>query len=182
MKNRIYLILIIAGGILLSSSVMNSSLDNRKSKLKAKLDEVTSYMAVRDSKNLEISEAAVAWHMDHIFLVVDQMYKTLEKSVESYHKSEFNIKRAYVFTFNKMPRGKVSAPESVKPKENVDIDTIWSHYHQALAIVKKFSDLPEKKHINHPALGTMNRDGTINFLTIHTEHHLKIIRDILKDK
>lgn len=90
--------------------------------------------------------------------------------------------RAYVFTFNQLPRGKVTAPESVRPKENVDINTIKEHYNQALTTAEKLSDLPEKKHLNHPALGTMNRDKTIKFLTIHTEHHLKIIRDILKDK
>ncbi|MEL7149072.1 MAG: DUF1569 domain-containing protein, partial [Bacteroidota bacterium] len=98
------------------------------------------------------------------------------------YKSEFNMKRAYVFTFNKMPRGVATAPESVRPKENVDIDTIQVHYDQALTTVEKFSDLPEKKHMNHPVFGPLDRDQTIKFLIIHTEHHLKIIRDILKDK
>ena len=184
MKNRIYLLLIIiAGGILLlSSSIMNVNIDKRKASLKVKLEEVASYIAVRDSKNSEVSEAAVSWHIDHIFLVINQIYKTLEQSEESNYKSEFNMKRAYVFTFNKLPRGKATAPESVTPKENVDINTIQIHYNQALTTVDKFSNLPEKKNINHPVLGSMNRDKTIKFLTIHTEHHLKIIREILKDK
>ena len=182
MKNRIYLIVIITGSILLASSITNENLDKKKSRLKAKLDEVASYVAVRDSKNSEVSEAAVSWHIDHIFLVVNQIYKTLEQSEESNYKSEFNMKRTYVFTFNKMPRGKATAPESVRPKENVDLDTIQIHHDQALTTVEKFSDLPEKKHINHSVFGNMNRDETIKFLSIHTEHHLKIIRDILKDK
>jgi len=182
MRNRIYLIVIIAGSILLSSSITGKNLDKRKSRLKAKLDEVASYVAVRDSKNPEVSEVAVSWHIDHIFLVVNQIYKTVEQSDESNYKNEFNMIRAYVFTFNKMPRGKITAPESVRPKENVGIDTIQMHYDQALTTVEKLSDLPEKKHISHPVLGTMNRDKTIKFLMIHTEHHLKIIRDILKDK
>lgn len=182
MKNRIYLLTIVTGSILLSSSITNANLDKRKSRLNAKLDEVASYVAVRDSKNPEVSEAAVSWHIDHIFLVVNQIYKTLEQSEESNYKSEFNIKRAYVFTFNTMPRGIATSPESVRPKENVDIDTIQIHYDQALTTVEKFSDLLEKKHMNHPVFGTINRDKTIKFLTIHTEHHLKIIRDILKEE
>ncbi|GAB5551858.1 MAG: hypothetical protein Sapg2KO_14490 [Saprospiraceae bacterium] len=182
MKNLIYLVIIITGSILLSSSITNANLDKRQSRLKAKLDEVASYVAVRDSNNLEVSEAAVSWHIDHIFLLVNQIYKTVEQSEESNYKSEFNMTRAYVFTFNKIPRGKVTAPESVRPKENVGIDTIQMHYDQALTTVKNFSDLPEKKHLNHPVLGTLNRDKTIKFITIHTEHHLKIIRDILKEE
>ena len=182
MRNRIYLIVIITGGILLSSSTTDENLGKRKSRLKVKLDEVASYVAVRDSKNPEVSEAAVAWHIDHIFLVVNQIYKTVEQSEESNYKSEFNIKRAYVFTFNTLPRGKFTAPKSVRPKENVGSDTIQMHYDQALTTVEKLSNIPKKRHITHPILGTMNRDKTIKYLTIHTEHHLKIIRDILKDK
>lgn len=182
MKNRIYLIVILIGGIVLASSITNENLDERTSRLKAKLDEVASYVAVRDSKNPEVSEAAVSWHMDHIFLVVNEIYETVEESEESDFKNEFNMTRAYVFTFNSIPRGRATAPESVRPKDNIDIDAIQIHYDQALATVEKFSELPENKHINHPVFGTINRDQTIKFLTIHTEHHLKIIRDILKDK
>ncbi len=181
MKNRIYLLIIIAGGILLLSNVAYTSLDKRKSRLKVKLDEVTSYMSVRDSMNLEVSKAAVAWHMDHIFLVINQIYQSLEQSKESDYENEFNMIRAYVFTFKTIPRGKATAPESVRPMENVDISTIQIHYRQALSTIDKFSNLSENKHLNHPVFGTMNRDKTIKFLTIHTEHHLKIIRDILKD-
>jgi len=182
MKNRIYLIVIIAGSILLSSSFKSVNLDKRKSRLKVKLDEVASYIAVCDSKNQEVSEAAVAWHMDHIFLVVNQVYKNLKQSEESNYKTKFNMKRSFVFTFNTMPRGKATAPEAARPKENVAINTLQMHYDEALATVEKLPSLPEKKHFNHPVLGTMNRDKTLKFLTIHTEHHLKIIRDILKDK
>ncbi|MFK7971787.1 MAG: hypothetical protein AB8F95_15580, partial [Bacteroidia bacterium] len=140
------------------------------------------YVAVRDAKNTEVSEAAVSWHIDHIFFFFFQIYKTLEQSEVSNYRSEFNMKRSFVFGFNTLPRGKITAPESVRPKENVDIDTIQMHYDQALATVEKLSILPENKHLDHAVLGTMNRDKTIKFLTIHTEHHLKIIRDILKGK
>ena len=166
----------------MSSNMTSAKLDERKSRLKVKLDEVASHVTVHDSKNAEVSEAAVSWHIDHIFLVVNQVYKTVEQSQESNYKTKFNMIRSLVFAFNTMPRGKITAPEEVRPKDNIDINTIQVHYDQALTTVEKLSNLPEKKHIDHPVLGTMDRDQTIKFLTIHTEHHLKIIRDILKDK
>lgn len=176
------LMLILMAGILFSSSTTIVEVEKRRASLDAKLNEAVSYLPEMEIKNPEVSEAAVSWHIDHIFLVVNQIYKTLEQSEESDYKNEFNMTRAYVFTFNTIPRGKATAPEAVRPKDNIDIDTIQFHYDQALTTVEQFSDLPEKKHINHPVFGTLNRDRTIKFLTIHTEHHLKIIRDILKDK
>ncbi|GAK89213.1 hypothetical protein JCM19297_3737 [Nonlabens ulvanivorans] len=182
MKNRIQIILILLTGILLLSSAASMGSDKRNSELKVKLNEVASYIPVRDTINLEVSEASVAWHMDHIYLMVNQLHKALEYSDESIYKADSNQTRDYVFNSNTLPRGKVTAPESVRPAENVTINTLQMHYEEALATVEKFPTLAENKHFNHPILGTMNRDETIKFLTIHTEHHLKIIRDILKDK
>ncbi|GAA4973728.1 DinB family protein [Algibacter aquimarinus] len=179
MKNRIHIILFFMTGFLLLSSAPSIESDKGKSNLKVKLNEVTSYIAVRDTINIEVSEASVAWHMDHIYLMVNQIYKALKYSDESNYKAESNKTRDYVFTSNTLPRGKVSAPESVRPAENVTITTLRMHYDEALAKVEKLPLLAENKHFNHPILGTMNRDETIKFLVIHTEHHLKIIRDIL---
>jgi hypothetical protein len=169
-------------GILFLSSAASMESGKRNSDLKVKLNEVVSYIPVRDTINLEVSEASVAWHMDHIFLMVNQLHKALEYSDESNYKAKSNTTRDYVFTFNTLPRGKATAPESVRPKGNITINTLQMHYDEALATVEKLPMLAEKKHFNHPILGTMNRDETIKFLTIHTEHHLKIIRDILKNK
>jgi len=182
MKNRIHIILSLLAGILLLSSAASMESDKRNSNLKVKLNEVASYIALRDTINLEVSEASVAWHMDHIYLMVNQLHKALKYSVESNYKAKSNTTRDFVFTNNMLPRGKVTAPESVRPQENITIKTLQMHYDEALATVEKLPTLAEKKHFNHPILGTMNRDETINFLTIHTEHHLKIIRDILKNK
>ena len=182
MKNRVQIILFFMAGILLLSSAANMESDKGNSNLNFKLNEVTSYIDLWDTKNLEVSEASVAWHMDHIYLMVNQLYKALKYSDEDNYQPESNKTRDYVFTSNTMPRGKVTAPESVRPVENITINTLQTHYDEALATVERVLTLAEKKHFNHPILGTMNRDETIKFLTIHTEHHLKIIRDILKEE
>lgn len=182
MKNRIHIILILMVGILLLSSAVRMESDKRNSNLKVKLNEVASYIAMRDTINLEVSGASVAWHMDHIYLMVNQLHKALEYSNESNYKAESNKTRDYVFTSNALPRGKVTAPESVRPAKNLTINMLRMHYNEALTKVEKLPMLAEKKHFNHPILGAINRDETIKFLVIHTEHHLKIIRDILKKK
>jgi protein involved in sex pheromone biosynthesis len=52
MKNRIHIILILMAGILLLSSAASMGSDKRNSNLKVKLNEVASYIAMRDTKNL----------------------------------------------------------------------------------------------------------------------------------
>lgn len=182
MKNRIKVLLIFMAAILLLSNTTIIGLEKRKSNLNEKLNEVISYVPEMEIKNTAVSEATVAWHMDHIFLFVNQIYKALEQSDERNFKTKFNIKRAYVFTFKKLPRGSIQAPESVSPDKNIAIETLQMHYNKTLNTLDKLSKLKENQHFNHPVLGTINRNKTIKFMTIHTEHHLKIIRDILKDK
>lgn len=182
MKNRIHIILMVMLGILLLSSASNMKSDKRNATLKLKLNEVASYIDLRDSVNLKVSEASVAWHMDHIYLMVNQLHKALKYSDESNYIAESNTTRDYVFNSKTLPRGRVTAPEVVRPAENVTTNTLQRHYDEALATAEKLPLLAEKKHFKHPILGTMNRDETIKFLNIHTEHHLKIIREILNNE
>jgi hypothetical protein len=49
--------------------------------------------------------------------------------------------------------------------------------YQAITYLK---DCEENQYFMHPFFGQLNKKQTIKFLAIHTEHHLKIIRDILK--
>ncbi|EAQ42443.1 hypothetical protein MED152_06975 [Polaribacter sp. MED152] len=180
MKNRIHIILILIVGTLLLSSAASLKSDERNSTLTLKLNEVASYSNVRDTINGKVSEASVAWHMDHIYLMVNQLHKALKYSDETNYIAESSTTRDYVFNSNTLPRGRVTAPEIVSPPKNVTINTLQMHYDEALATAEKMPLLAENKHFKHPILGTMNRDETIQFLNIHTEHHLKIIRDILE--
>ncbi|GAA0872177.1 hypothetical protein GCM10009117_13240 [Gangjinia marincola] len=182
MKIQMHIIYILVGGVFLLSSATSMESNKENSDLELKLNEAASYIALRDTINLEVSEAPVAWHMDHIYLMVNQLHKALQYSDESNYQGDSNTTRDYVFTSYTLPRGKVTAPESVSPKGTITINTLQTHFDEAIATVEKLPTLAEKKHFNHPILGTMNRDETIKFLTIHTEHHLKIIRDILKEK
>lgn len=137
MKNRNHIILILMAGILLLSCAASKKSDNTNSDLKVKLNEVTSYIAVRDTINLDVSKASVAWHMDHSYLMVNQIYKALKYSDESNYKADSNPTRDFVFNSNMLPRGKVTAPESVTPAENVTLNTLQMHYDEALATIEK---------------------------------------------
>jgi hypothetical protein len=79
-----------------------------------------------------------------------------------------------------IPRGKAQAPKVVIPSEEITVDSLkesLKNTYQAIAYLK---DCQENQYFMHPFFGQLNKKQTIQFLAIHTQHHLKIVRDIMK--
>jgi len=76
-----------------------------------------------------------------------------------------------VFTRKKIPRGRAKSPKIVIPKK-----------YDELSLEKdcKNSIIDKDKYFKHPYFGDLKLDKAIQFLEIHTNHHLEIIHDILK--
>jgi hypothetical protein len=148
--------------------------------LDAILPELANYIADYNQFNHAISEASVGWHIEHSLLVIKQVTATVAQSEPKLYKSKFNIKRFFVFLTKIIPRGKAQAPKVVIPVEEITFDSLQEslkNTHQAITYLK---DCEENQYFMHPFFGQLNKKQTIKFLAIHTEHHLKIIRDILK--
>ena len=148
--------------------------------LDAILPELANYIADYNQSNHAISEASVGWHIEHSLLVIKQVTATVAQSEPKLYKSKFNIKRFFVFLTKIIPRGKAQAPKVVIPVEEITVDSLQEslkNTHQAITYLK---DCEENQYFMHPFFGQLNKKQTIKFLAIHTEHHLKIIRDILK--
>jgi hypothetical protein len=127
--------------------------------LDAILPELANYIADYNQSNQAISEVAVGWHLEHSLLVIKQITATVAQSEPKLYKSKFNTARFFVFLSKTIPR------ESLK------------NTYQAVTYLK---DCEANQYFMHPFFGQLNKKQTIKFLEIHTEHHLKIIRDILK--
>jgi len=148
--------------------------------LDAIVPELAMYIPNYNQSNTAISEAAVGWHIEHCLLVIKQIISTVAQSDPLLFKSKFNIKRFFVFLSKTIPRGKAKAPKVVIPTEEITIDSLevsLTNTYQAITYLK---DCEEHQYFMHPFFGQLNKKQTIKFLAIHTEHHLKIIRDILK--
>jgi hypothetical protein len=149
--------------------------------LHQELQEIGHYLTYRDKINPEVSEASVAWHLDHILITVNKIYVRLEKSDASKYRNRFNFRRSLVFMTGKIPRGKAKSPKVVRPKE-LSLETIQTHLDKVKLNLKGFDLLPDKAYFIHPYFGMLNRKQTCTFLKIHTRHHLKIIKDIVTEK
>jgi hypothetical protein len=150
------------------------------SRLVVLIDQLLSKMPFKESANIQISEREVAWHMAHSLKVIYKVAQVVEDSDPSQYRWRFNKTRSFVFFFNHIPRGKGKAPKSVLPSENMSPEDFEQEFKKAKAAVLALENLERKKFFTHPIFGMLDLKCSKKFIALHTEHHLKIIDDILK--
>jgi hypothetical protein len=148
--------------------------------LDAIVPELANYIADYNQFNHAISEASVGWHIEHSLLVIKQVTATVAQSEPKLYKSKFNLSRFFVFLLKTIPRGKAKAPKVVIPVDEITIETLQESLKNTYQAIAYLKDCQENQYFMHPFFGQLNKKQTIKFLAIHTKHHLKIIRDILK--
>lgn len=148
--------------------------------LKAQLAEMDNYIVRKEEKDPSVSSAPIAWHLSHSLKVINNIIGTLEKSNPEDYKKEFSFMRLLIFVSRRIPRGKARSPKAVWPPEVIQADELRSSILEARKNVELLNNFHPRAHFEHPYFKHLNRDQTKTFLEIHTEHHLKIIRDISK--
>lgn len=143
------------------------------------LTEMESLLPHFEKINKEVSIQSIGWQTSHSLLVINSVCKEMIKSDPKTYKWKFNLRRIIVLTSGNIPRQKVRAPKNVTP-ETFDLDSVKSEIINAKSLVKRLYTLDKNAHFIHPFFGDINLKTTKRFLAVHTEHHLKIMRDILK--
>jgi hypothetical protein len=130
--------------------------------------------------NPTVSSGAVGWHVQHCLMVISGIANQLKKSDPSQYKYSFNKIRTLVYLMNKIPRGKGKAPSVVNPVEVFSAPQLHQMIQSAKDIIEELKTLPKYSHFMHPYFGMLHLRSSYKFLNIHTNHHLKIIKDIVK--
>jgi len=176
-KRTVIILVSILVLVLISSFVMKPKLEP----LQNQLATLETFIQHRDSLNENVSEVSVAWHLDHILITINEIYKDMEASEADNYRGKVNLGRLMMFTFNKIPRGRAQSPDRVKPPEVIVTDSIYAHLEKARKSIIELEALDKKAHFTHPFIGMLNKRQSKKFLKIHTNHHLTIIKDILKE-
>ena len=165
---------------ILSVFVLVNNSESGPDFLDEQFSEMVNYIPKRDARNQKISEADVAWHLDHSLKTINRICDALEESNPDNFKSSFSFSRMFVFTSGIIPRGVAQSPKSVRPPKIILTDSIYLQLEEAKESLKKIEALDAKAYFKHPYFKKLDKGQTMRFLKIHTKHHLKIIRDILK--
>ncbi len=132
------------------------------------------------SLNKAISEGNVGWHIVHSCLVINSVCGAVLKSDASKFIKKFSFKAFLVLLLNSFPRGKAKAPSFTMPSEELSPTSILKSIQAARASIEALSKADKNQYFTHPIFGDLNTGQTFKFLGVHTNHHLKIIKDIVK--
>jgi len=145
------------------------------------LNSLEAHIANHSVSNPKISDADIAWHIDHSLKVINNVISALQKSDPNSYKNNFSFLGKLFFKLGFFPRGKAKAPKHVKPPEVILKKDLISQIQLAKTNVETTVNLDKNAYFKHPLFGNINTTRVYRFLVLHTNHHLKIINDIMKE-
>ncbi|WP_347173533.1 DUF1569 domain-containing protein [Polaribacter uvawellassae] len=154
-------------------TINTSALENR-------LQLLESYIPNYKDINTNVSKAGVAWHLDHSLKVINAVVKNMENSDPNLYEDNFKFVGKVLLKLGFFPRGKAKAPKYVKPPEVILKSAIITQLAEAKQNIKEIQNLNENAYFKHPLFGNTNKFRVVRFLDTHTNHHLKIVKKILK--
>jgi hypothetical protein len=147
-------------------------------KNEALLKQLESYLELHQKLNDSISGETIGWHIAHSCQVINTITNGIIHSDPSKAKPKFSFLYHLIMLTNNIPRGKVKAPNIVIPKNTITKAEIIKQIELAKANLQILASTQKQKYFTHPIFGDLNVPKTLRFFIVHTNHHLKIIRDI----
>ena len=143
--------------------------------------ELAQLITFSDKIKTSISEVGVDWHIDHSLKVILSVYNSLKKSKPENYMWTFNLLRRYIFSHGSIPRRKRKTSKIVVAIDKIHQNNLNAQLLKAKKVLKEIETLPPESHYEHPYFGLLNLKDSLRFMEIHTQHHLKIIRDIIDE-
>ena len=149
-------------------------------KVKIALNSLEAHIENNTVSNTKVSKSDIAWHIDHSLKVINNVVFAMQKSDPNAYKNNFSFLGKIFFTLGFFPRGKAKAPKHVKPPEVILKEDIISQMQLAKTNIETIASLDKNAFFKHPLFGDINTKRANRFLVLHTNHHLKIIDDIIR--
>ena len=147
-------------------------------KNEALLKQLESYLELHQKLNDSISGETIGWHIAHSCMVINTITNAIVHSNPAKAKPVFSATFYWFLLTNHIPRGKAKAPNIVIPKQSITQEQIEQEIELAKANLQTLASTQKQKYFTHPIFGDLNVPKTLRFFIVHTNHHLKIIRDI----
>ena len=130
--------------------------------------------------NTTVSKSSVGWHIAHSLKTIDLIVTACKTSDPNKYQWKFKLNRFLIMdVLHKIPRGKAKAPKVVQPESEISKAALQLHLEKVHQNLENWKNLDPNVYFFHPYFGNLNKKATEKFLVLHTQHHLKIMEDIL---
>jgi hypothetical protein len=145
------------------------------------VNQLESHISKHDVKKSKVSKSTIGWQIDHSLKVINNVIKSLQSSDPDLYKNNFSFLGKFFFTLGFFPIGRAKAPKYVKPPEVILEKELIAQIQRAKSNIETLNTLEVNAFFKHPLFGNINTKRVHRFLELHTNHHLKIIKDVLRD-
>ncbi|MBX9781501.1 MAG: hypothetical protein K2X26_14230 [Chitinophagaceae bacterium] len=143
------------------------------------LAELASLIPQAEKINTNVSAASVSWHLSHSLKVMASVGTNLQKTDPAEYKPIWNIKKFIGLQLKYFPRGRAKAPKYVVPEKEYTEQELRAFIEDVKQIWENVTPLPKNAFIKHHHFGPLNKSKAIRFVGIHTNHHIKIIKEVI---
>ncbi len=141
---------------------------------------LVSYVPMLTNKKTSVSAWSVGEQLHHTLLVNESILTKIMANESVEGKPTTLIGRIILF-LGVIPRGKGKAPKIFVTKQltEKEVNTLITQQLTTIAILKNIDNTTLQCSFPHPYFGLLTTKQWLRFIQIHTNHHVKIIRDIM---
>lgn len=149
-------------------------------KLNTYLEQIEGCLPHRMMKDESVSKVDIGWQLDHSLNVLIKIIDAIQQSNEAEYQASNKFWWVLLSSLHWMPRGKGRSPKTVLPDSTITEASLQAKLEETRVAVRSLEDLAQNAFFKHPVFGNLNKAKAIRFMNMHTQHHLKIVRDIKK--
>jgi hypothetical protein len=153
-------------------------LKNKLFRIEQLVSELEVYIPRQELLFPEVSSSSIGWHIEHSLLTINLVTDTVKRSDPQDYKWSFNFWRTIIMMTKKIPRGRAKSPKIVRPTADFNVNSLIDHINKTRQQIRILETCVPNNYFVHPYFNKLDLKSTIKFLEIHTNHHLKIIKDI----
>ena len=144
--------------------------------------ELASFKSDLDLLNPNVSQWTVGMQIDHIVSGNIKICELLIKSDPKNYKPRFDLSKFVVIKLGYLPRGKGKTPKAALPVDGKSLEELDLDIQKLNFSLDEMEQMANtNSYFVHPLFGSLNKKESIQFMKVHTRHHLKIVNDIIKD-
>ena len=142
-------------------------------------ERLESLVSRADERNPAISAWSVGDQIEHICMAAGGFAVVLITGRGPSFAGAHRDQKHEVLVDGVIPRGVIKVPAAGEPKTGRSADELTAMLKKTWSRVEKAASVADDRTADHPLLGPLTRDEMLRFTEVHTDHHLRIIDEIL---